>query len=101
MYQMLIHALTKPENKTKFKLIFANTSEKDILLKEELEALKKKYPQTFDVVYTVDAGGPGWNGKGCDAIFDRFAAEIGWPGRARRLHYSRTDQAEHRSTKSR
>ena len=64
MHQILIHALTKPENKTKFKLIFANVSEKDILLKEELDALKKKYPQTFDVVYTVDAAGPGWNGEG-------------------------------------
>jgi len=63
MYQILIDALTKPENKTKFKLIFANVSEKDILLKEELDALKKKYPQTFDVVYTVDAAGPGWNGS--------------------------------------
>jgi len=62
MYQILIHALPKPENKTKFKLIFANVSEKDILLKEELDALKKKYPQTFDVVYTVDAAAPGWNG---------------------------------------
>jgi len=63
MYQILIHALTKPENKTKFKLIFANVSEKDILLKEELDTLKMKYPETFDVVYTVDAAGPGWNGR--------------------------------------
>lgn len=64
MYQILIHALTKPENKTKFKLIFANVSEKDILLKEELDTLKKKYPETFDVVYTVDVAGTGWNGEG-------------------------------------
>jgi len=63
MYQILIHALAKPENKTKFKLLFANVSERDILLKEELDSLKKKYPQTFDVVYTVDAAGPGWNGS--------------------------------------
>ena len=63
MYQILIHALPKPENKTKFKLIFANVSEKDILLKEELDALKKKYPQALDIVYTVDAAGPGWNGE--------------------------------------
>lgn len=64
MYQILIHALTKPENKTKFKLIFANVSEKDILLKEELDTLKKRYPQTFDVVYIVNAASPGWNGEG-------------------------------------
>jgi cytochrome-b5 reductase len=75
MYQVLIHALAKPENKTRFKLIFANVSEKDILLKEELDALKKKYPQTFDVVYTVGSAGAGWNGEGCDAISDRSAAD--------------------------
>jgi len=80
MYQILIHALPKPENKTKFKLIFANVSEKDILLKEELDALKKKYPQTFDVVYTVDAAAPGWNGEGCDAILDRSGADAGPEG---------------------
>jgi len=80
MYQILIHALPKPENKTKFKLIFANVSEKDILLKEELDALKKKYPQTFDVVYTVDAAAPGWNGEGRDAILDRSAADAGPEG---------------------
>lgn len=80
MYQILIHALPKPENKTKFKLVFANASEKDILLKEELDALKKKYPQTFDVVYTVDAAGPGWNGEGCDAILNRSEADAGLEG---------------------
>jgi cytochrome-b5 reductase len=68
MYQILIHLLTKPENKTKFRLIFANVSEKDILLKEELNTLKKTYPETFDVVYTVDSAGPGWNGEAHDDI---------------------------------
>ena len=101
MYQILIHALAKSENRTKFKLIFANVSEKDILLKEELDSLKKKYPQTFDVVYTVDAAGPGWNGKWCDAVVDRPAAEVARSRRVRRLRYSRVDQAEYRPTKPR
>jgi cytochrome-b5 reductase len=80
MYQILIHALTKPENKTKFKLIFANVSEKDILLKEELDALKKKYPQTFDVVYTVDAAGPGWNGGGVTPSVIDLRLTLFWKG---------------------
>jgi cytochrome-b5 reductase len=88
MYQILIHALTKPENKTKFKLIFANISEKDILLKEELDALKKKYPETFDVVYTVDAAGPGWNGEGNDAFLIDLRLTLHWPGRTLGLRYS-------------
>ena len=101
MYQILIHALAKPENQTKFKLIFANVSEKDILLREELDSLKKKYPRTFDVVYTVDAASPGWNGKWYDAVLDRPVAETGRSRRARWLCYSRIDQTEHRPTKSR
>ncbi|TBU41280.1 cytochrome-b5 reductase [Dichomitus squalens] len=54
MYQILDYALKDPSNKTRFTLIFANATEKDILLKEEFDALKKKYPQTFNVVYTID-----------------------------------------------
>lgn len=101
MYQILIHALTKPENKTKFKLIFANVSEKDILLKEELDTLKKKYPQTFDVVYTVDAAGPGWNGEGHDASLIDLPLMLQGSGRTCGLRYPRVDQAEHRSTEPR
>ncbi|KAI8980634.1 cytochrome-b5 reductase [Trametes punicea] len=62
MYQILEHALHNPSNKTRFTLIFANVTEKDILLKEEFDALKAKYPKTFNVVYTVDQGSPNWKG---------------------------------------
>ncbi|KAI0066710.1 cytochrome-b5 reductase, partial [Artomyces pyxidatus] len=62
LYQIATHALADPANKTKFKLIFANVTEADILLKEEFDALKKKHPNTFDVVYTVDKGSPTWKG---------------------------------------
>jgi len=54
LYQVLASALRDPNNTTKFTLLFGNTSEKDILLKEELDRLKKKYPNNFDVVYFVD-----------------------------------------------
>ncbi|KAI0640343.1 ferredoxin reductase-like C-terminal NADP-linked domain-containing protein [Trametes polyzona] len=62
MYQILDYALQDPSNKTRFTLIFANVTEKDILLKEEFDALKAKYPNTFNVVYTVDQGSPDWKG---------------------------------------
>ncbi len=39
MYQILDYALQDPSNKTRFTLIFANVTEKDILLKEEFDAL--------------------------------------------------------------
>ncbi|KAI0746196.1 hypothetical protein C8Q76DRAFT_809025 [Earliella scabrosa] len=55
-------ALKDPSNKTCFTLIFANLSEKDILMKEEFDTLRKKYPKTLNVVYTVDKAEPGWQG---------------------------------------
>ncbi|KAI0066708.1 cytochrome-b5 reductase [Artomyces pyxidatus] len=62
LYQLLVHALPDPANKTRFKLIFSNVTEADILLREELDALKQKYPETFDVVYTLGKPPAGWAG---------------------------------------
>ncbi|TFK56332.1 cytochrome-b5 reductase [Heliocybe sulcata] len=62
MYQIVKYALEDPSNKTRFKLIFANVTEKDILLKEEFDDLVKKYPKTFEVTYTVDQPSSGWKG---------------------------------------
>ena len=63
MYQVLQHALAEKDNTTHFTLIFANVSPQDILLKEEFDAWKKKYPKTFDVVYTVDKPEGEWHGN--------------------------------------
>ncbi|KAG9313924.1 hypothetical protein JVU11DRAFT_4696 [Chiua virens] len=62
LYQVLQHTLADKTNKTKFKLIFANVTEADILLREEFDAMKKKYPNTFDVVYVLDKPPANWNG---------------------------------------
>jgi len=62
MYQVLDHALKIPEDKTKFKLIFANVTPADILLRQELDQFKKSHPDRFDVVYVVDKPGEGWTG---------------------------------------
>ncbi|TRM61635.1 hypothetical protein BD626DRAFT_501716 [Schizophyllum amplum] len=62
MHQILEHALPNKENKTRFTLIFANVTEKDILLKEQFDEWEKKYPNTFKAVYTVDQPTDGWTG---------------------------------------
>ncbi|KAI1792041.1 cytochrome-b5 reductase [Ganoderma leucocontextum] len=62
MYQILDYALKDPSNNTRFTLLFANVSDKDILLKEEFDALQKKYPKTFNVIYTVDKAEADWKG---------------------------------------
>ena len=42
MHQILEYALKNKENKTRFTLIFANVTEKDILLKEQFDEWEKK-----------------------------------------------------------
>ena len=37
-------------------------TEKDILLREELEALQKKHPKHFEIVFVLDNPGEGWKG---------------------------------------
>ena len=70
LYQVAAHALADPKNKTKFKLIFANVSEADIIMRDELDALKKAHPDTFDIVYAVDKAGPDFKGAFSAALID-------------------------------
>lgn len=69
LFQILQHTLADKNNKTKFKLIFANMTEADILLREEFDAMKKKYPTNFDVVYVLDKPPANWKG---DRTFFQF-----------------------------
>jgi len=62
LYQVVTHALSDESNRTKFTLLFSNVTEKDILLREEFDALKKQHPNTFNVVYLVDKAEKGWTG---------------------------------------
>jgi cytochrome-b5 reductase len=77
LYQVLQHALADTTNKTKFKLIFANVAEADILLREEFDAMKKKYPSNFDIVYVLDKPPANWKGPSgyinADLIKQHFA----------------------------
>jgi cytochrome-b5 reductase len=62
LYQVLDHALADRANKTKFKLLYANVTENDILIREELDALKKKHPNNFDVVHVLSNPEKNWTG---------------------------------------
>ena len=62
LYQLLNHALADPTNRTRFTLLYANVSEADILLREELSALERAHPQTLRVVHTLDKPPQGWAG---------------------------------------
>lgn len=63
MYQILQHALADPTNKTKFKLIFGNVEERDILLKQEFDELKRKHPDTFEIIHVLGKAPKQWQGR--------------------------------------
>ena len=51
----LIRAVFRDKNdRTNLSLLFANQSEEDILLREELEEVQKQFPERFQLWYTVD-----------------------------------------------
>lgn len=54
MLQLVRHILKDPADKTKLALIFANQTEKDILVRKELEEVAKEHPDQFKLWYTLD-----------------------------------------------
>ncbi|KAK1837213.1 hypothetical protein QBC39DRAFT_336480 [Podospora conica] len=62
MWQLCRAIFNNPEDKTKVTLVFGNVSEKDILLKEELDKLENTYPQRFRAFYVLDNPPKSWVG---------------------------------------
>ena len=54
MYQVLRTALADPDDTTQLRLVFANRSTEDILLRAELEALAKEHAGRFQVRYLLE-----------------------------------------------
>jgi cytochrome-b5 reductase len=54
MLQLVRHITRDPDDNTEMALLFANQSEDDILLKNELEEVAKTHPSQFKLWYTVD-----------------------------------------------
>lgn len=53
MFQ-IIQAVVHNKDKVDITLLFGNKSEKDILIREELEQLKEDYPDRFTLHYIID-----------------------------------------------
>lgn len=60
MLQLVRAVFRDPEDKTNLSLLFANQTEDDILLRNELEEVQKKHPDRFKLWYTVDRPKDGW-----------------------------------------
>jgi len=59
--QVIEEILNNPNDKTKITLLFANSTEQDILLREKLNAFAAQH-ENFRVFYTVDHPSPKWRG---------------------------------------
>ncbi|KAJ5178093.1 uncharacterized protein N7500_000792 [Penicillium coprophilum] len=53
IYQLAQGILNNPADKTKINLVFGVNTEQDLLLREELESFKTRFPGRFDYIYTV------------------------------------------------
>lgn len=60
MLQLIRHMTKHPEDHTQVSLLFANQTEKDILLREELDNVAKTHPEQVKVWYTLDSSSDGW-----------------------------------------
>jgi cytochrome-b5 reductase len=63
MYQLIRRILSDPkECQTKMTLIYANKTEQDILLRQELANLEKQHPDRIDIHFTLDHASDNWRG---------------------------------------
>lgn len=64
LYQLVHHIAQDPTDNTKIHLFYGNKTPADILLKPELDALQKKYPDQVKITYFVDkADGSNFQGE--------------------------------------
>lgn len=63
LYQLIQEIHKNPADKTKVTLLYGSLTEKDILLKDELDAFAKDRPDQFKFVYFVDKASPNWKGE--------------------------------------
>jgi len=59
----IFHEGALADSNTTASLLFANQTEDDILVREELEALARDYPGRFQLHYTLDRPPAGWTGS--------------------------------------
>lgn len=60
MLQLVRHICKDANDPTELRLLFANQTEDDILLRDELEKCQAEYPEQFKVWYTLDRPKEGW-----------------------------------------
>ncbi|ODN97484.1 hypothetical protein L198_04051 [Cryptococcus wingfieldii CBS 7118] len=62
VYQPNTHSLKKPEDKTKWTLLYGNVTEEDILLREEFDELLKQHPDRLAIHHVIEKPSSSWTG---------------------------------------
>ncbi len=70
MLQVIAAVFADPEDRTELALLYANQTEEDILVREELEEYQRKHPDQFKLWYTLDRPEPGMTKK-CSSTIDQ------------------------------
>ncbi|CBY32815.1 unnamed protein product [Oikopleura dioica] len=76
----IVRDVFKSSETTKLSLLFANQTEEDILLREEIEQVKTDYPERFNFMYTVDRPKDGWEYQSGFINKDMCASSLPIPG---------------------
>ncbi|KFZ02049.1 hypothetical protein V501_09681 [Pseudogymnoascus sp. VKM F-4519 (FW-2642)] len=63
MYQLIRAICTDDSDNTIVKLLYANNTEEDVLLKKQLDAFAAKCPKKFKIEYVLSKPSEGWKGK--------------------------------------
>nr|VDD23523.1 unnamed protein product [Brassica oleracea] len=61
IYQVIQSILSDPEDETEMYVVYANRTEDDILVREELEGWANKHKERLKVWYVVEIAKEGWN----------------------------------------
>ncbi|KIK57901.1 hypothetical protein GYMLUDRAFT_45722 [Collybiopsis luxurians FD-317 M1] len=63
LIQILQYAFSDPYNETKFLLLNGNTTENDIIMKDEIARFEKEHPADFECVHVLSKPPAGWTGE--------------------------------------
>jgi len=88
--QVINAMLKNPSDTSEIWLLYANQTEKDILLRERLEKMAEKHPQRFHLHYTLDTPPKrGW--KGSEGFIDTAMCKLALPPPSRSADSTDTD----------
>ncbi|KAL2842863.1 hypothetical protein BJX68DRAFT_278185 [Aspergillus pseudodeflectus] len=85
MYQVIRAICEDESDATRVSLLYANNTEEDILMREELESLAKKFPEKFEVRYVLSRAGDGWKGYRGFVRGEMIEKHIGGPGDTKKV----------------